>query len=195
MVISLISKINYSRLVKEKGVAMKNKLFVVTTVLGCFLCSLSCSLEKNDVASETQKATYVNSLEDLEIVKSQVVFVPAYSEIYVSPNKTIPMIATVGIHNTDTEETIVIKSVRQYDTSGQLLKEFVEKPLLLSPIASKAFVGETTGKGSGIGANFIVEWVAEKAVQEPVIEAVMTNRVGTTGFSLISPGRIISETK
>ena len=174
---------------------MKNKLFIVTTLLCGFLCLLSCALEKNEVVSENQKTMYVNSLEDLEIVKGQVVFVPAYSEIYVSAKNTIPMIATVGIHNTDTEETIVIKSVKQYDTDGSLLKEFVEKPLLLDPIASRAFVGETTGKGSGIGANFIVEWVAEKAVQEPVIEAVMTNRVGTTGFSLISPGRIISETK
>ena len=174
---------------------MKNRLFVFTAVLFSFLCSLSCSMEKNDISSENQKARYVDSLEDLEIVKGQVVFVPAYSEIYVSAKNTIPMIATVGIHNTDTEETIVIKSVRQYDTDGSLLKEFIEKPLLLEPIASRAFVGETTGKGSGIGANFIVEWVAEQAVQEPVIEAVMTNRVGTTGFSLISPGRIISETK
>ena len=174
---------------------MKNKLFIVTTVLCCFICSLSYSMEKSDVASQNQKALFSHSLEDLEIVKSQVVFVPAYSEIYVSAKKTIPLIATVAIHNTDNAETIVIKSVRQYDTNGSLRKEFIEKPLLLDPIASRAFVGETTSKGSGIGANFIVEWAAEKAVQEPVIEAIMTNRVGTTGFSLISPGRIISETR
>lgn len=174
---------------------MKTKILILTSLFCWFVSSLSCSLEKNEVVSENQKAMYVNSLEDLEIVKGQVVFVPAYSEIYVSPNKTIPMIATVGIHNTDAEETIVIKSVRQYDTNGSLLKEFVEKPLLLAPIASSTFVGETTGKGSGIGANFIIEWGAEKTVREPVIEAVITNRVGTTGFSLISPGRIISETK
>ena len=174
---------------------MKNKLFILTTLFCCFISSQSCSLEKNEVASENKKAMYVNSLEELEIVKGQVVFVPAYSEIYVSPNKTIPMIVTVGIHNTDAEEKIVIKSVRHYDTNGNLLKEFVEKPLLLAPIATSTFVGETAGKGSGIGANFIVEWGAEKAVREPVIEAVMTNRIGTTGFSLISSGRIISEIK
>ena len=174
---------------------MKSKLFIVTTVLCCFVSLLSCSLEKNEVASENQKARYVNSFEDLEIVKGQIVFVPAYSEIYVNPKDTISLVATVGIHNTDTEKKIVVKSVRQYDTEGNLLKEFIEKPLLLAPIASTAFVGEILGKGSGIGANFIVEWVAEKKVHEPVIEAVMTNRVGTAGFSLISPGRIISETK
>jgi hypothetical protein len=65
--------------------------------------------------------------------------------------------------------------------------------LQLAPVASTAFNAEPVEKqGSGVGANFIVEWVAEQLVHEPVIEAVIIGGVGNHGISLISPGRVIS---
>jgi hypothetical protein len=45
----------------------------------------------------------------------------------------------------------------------------------------------------GLGANFIIKWVAEKEVHEPVVEAMMIGTAGTHGFSFISPGRVLSQ--
>jgi hypothetical protein len=45
--------------------------------------------------------------------------------------------------------------------------------------------------GGGVGANFIVEWIAEKEVSEPVVEAVMISAASNQGISFVSPGRII----
>ena len=174
---------------------MKNLWLALSIALCLSFGLLSCTVEENESASKTETPVYVDSFKDLEIVMGQVVFVPAYTEIYINQNHTIPMTATVGIHNTDTEKPIIITSVRVYDTQGTFVKDFIEKPLRLAPIASKVLVSEGTTKGGGIGANFIVEWVAETPVKEPVIEAVMISRLGTSGFSLTSPGRIISQTK
>ena len=38
-----------------------------------------------------------------------------------------------------------------------------------------------------------VEWVAEEAVYEPVVEALMLNATGNQGVSFISVGRVVSQ--
>jgi hypothetical protein len=132
-------------------------------------------------------------LTDLDIVKGQRVFVPAYAEIfYGSADDTLPLTTTLAIHNSDLTHAIVVSSVRYYNTEGALVREYVETPIELSAMATHAIVIEPR-EGSGWGANFIVEWAAQEAVYEPIIEAVMVSRQGTEGVSFISPGRVIDE--
>ena len=52
------------------------------------------------------------------------------------------------------------------------------------------FVSQADTRG-GVGGNFIVQWAANKLVNEPVIEAVMAGSTGTQGMSFVSPGRVI----
>jgi hypothetical protein len=126
-------------------------------------------------------------------VTGQTLFIPAYKKLFVGRVRVVNLQTTVSIFNTDTDAAIIIKSVRYYDTDGQLVKEYIEEPLQLAPVVSTAFKAESVEKqGSGVGANFIVEWVAEQPVHEPVIEAVIIGGIGTHGISLISPGRVIS---
>jgi hypothetical protein len=132
-------------------------------------------------------------LTDLNIVKGQRVFVPAYAEIfYGSAEDTLPLTTTLAIHNSDLTRAIVVSSVRYYNTEGKLVREYVETPIELAAMATHAIVIEPR-EGSGWGANFIVEWAALEAVYEPIIEAVMISRQGTEGVSFISPGRVIDE--
>jgi len=128
---------------------------------------------------------------DLNIVMGQLVFVPAYSRVNFPVNGSFNRLAvTLAIHNTDLAHPIIIRSVRYYDTEGTLVREFVENPILLNPMATTGFVVAGEESDVGWGANFLVEWVAEQPVYEPVVEALMyTNG----GISFISPGRIVSE--
>ena len=50
---------------------------------------------------------------------------------------------------------------------------------------------ERTDSAGGSGANFIVEWVGEKQVSEPIVEAVMLSAESAQGISFISGGRVI----
>ena len=43
----------------------------------------------------------------------------------------------------------------------------------------------------GPGANFLVQWVGQSDVDEPLIEAVMIGQSGNAGISFTSAGRII----
>jgi len=134
------------------------------------------------------------SLTDLDSVMGQTVFVPAYAEVfYGSANETLALTTTLAIHNSDPQNAIVVSSVRYYNTEGALVREYVEVPIQLTAMATTAIVIEPQEGKGGWGANFLVEWSAQTAVYEPIIEAVMVSRRGTEGVSFISPGRVLTE--
>ena len=130
---------------------------------------------------------------DLNIVTGQVVFVPAYSEIISVSGPPLQLSATLAIHNADLDNTIIVRSVRYYNTDGDLVREFVDSPTELKPLATTGFVIRADESEGGWGANFLVEWGAESPVYEPVIEAIMVSSRGTEGVSFISEGRVVSE--
>ena len=130
-------------------------------------------------------------VQDLKITAGQTIYVPAYSEIYYSNDRTLNLTITLSIRNTDLTNSIVLTSVRYFDTHGQLVREYLSQPKRLGPMASSSFFVETSDRIGGIGANFIVEWVAEQSVYEPVVEAIMIDTSGNQGISFVSTGRVI----
>ena len=131
---------------------------------------------------------------DLDLVKGQSIFVPAYSEILFG-QRTLSFSLSLAIHNADMSGSLTIKSARHYDTDGVLIREYAENPVQLPPLATKVFSVEVPESGRGLGANFIVEWASATVIHEPVVEAVMLTSLGTHGFSVISPGRVLRESE
>lgn len=129
---------------------------------------------------------------DLRIVTGQTLYVPAYSEVLLGQDRRHQLVVTLAIHNTDLDAPIILQSVRYYDTSGELVRSYVVDPIEVSPLATTGFLIEERDTTGEWGANFIVEWVAEEPVSEPIVEAVMVSRSGTQGISMISLGRVIS---
>jgi hypothetical protein len=146
---------------------------------------------------ETQRA--IQPLEqitanDLQIVTGQTVFVPAYTEIFNGINRqTTDLGVTLAIHNTDSSHPIIILSVEFYNTEGELVRNFAEEPVSLQPLGTTGFVISDDDNSGGFGANFIVEWIAEAPVTEPVIEGIMINTRNQQGLSLITTGRILNQ--
>lgn len=161
-------------------------MVVVSVVLGC----ASPSSDPSSLSLEEESI----QIQDLDITTGQTIYVPAYSEIqYASNGRTMDLAVTLSIHNTDFEHPIIITSVRYYDTQGELVREYLQQPRSLGPLASTDFFVEATEQSGGIGTNFIVEWVAEQPVYEPIVEALMLNTSSTQGVSFTSPGRVIRE--
>ncbi|MBZ0113626.1 MAG: DUF3124 domain-containing protein [Thermoanaerobaculia bacterium] len=123
----------------------------------------------------------------------ETVYVPVYSHIYAGGGTTHLLEATLSIRNTDREQSIVINSVRYYDTEGRELEEYLSTPVVLNPLASTDFLVESRDEAGGTGANFLVDWTAEGVVTEPVIEAVMVNVEGSRAFSFARPGYPLSK--
>lgn len=86
----------------------------------------------------------------------------------------------------------MVNSIRYYDNDGLLLEEYLENPVVLGPLASTDFLVEYRDEAGGAGANFLVDWAAETAVTEPLIEAVMVRVGGNQAFAFRSPGTPIS---
>ena len=157
------------------------------------LLLLSCNSDPSVQPSPPVPNTPV-SVQDLDIATGQTIYVPAYSEIYYAGNgRTLDLAVTLTIHNTDFEHNIIITSVRYYNSQGQLVKEYLQQPQSLGALASTDFFVDASEESGGIGTNFIVEWVAEQPVYEPIVETVMLNTSGTQGVSFTSPGRVIRQ--
>ena len=134
----------------------------------------------------------------IELSQGQRVYVPAYSHIY-SGNRERPFLLTVtlSIRNIYPTHQINITLVDYYETQGKLLKKYINKPIKLNPLESLRYVIPERDESGGSGANFIVEWHADKSVNRPIIESIMIGTQAGQGISFTSRGREIfnSETK
>jgi hypothetical protein len=124
----------------------------------------------------------------------QTVYVPIYSHIY-SGDREHPfqLTAIVSIRNTDPRRTITVGTVDYYDTDGRLLRSYLDKPVVVKPLASVRYVVGESDKSGGSGAKFIVKWGSDKPLNPPIIEGVMIGTKMQQGISFVSRGQVIVE--
>ncbi len=136
------------------------------------------------------------SIENIRPVTGQTVYVPIYSHIY-SPNRDriMDLTATLSVRNTDLTRPIILTTIDYHNTNGERVRQYLEKPVELKPLASADFVVNQDDTSGGAGANFVVEWIAQTQVSNPVVESVMINTSGNQGISLISQGRVVKTRK
>lgn len=122
----------------------------------------------------------------------QRIYVPAYSHIY-SGNRERPFLLTVtlSIRNIDPTHQITIILADYYETQGKLLKKHIQTPVTLNPLESLRYVIPERDKSGGSGANFIVQWKANKPVNAPIVESIMIGTQTQQGVSFTSRGREI----
>ncbi|PSB11281.1 hypothetical protein C7B62_06265 [Pleurocapsa sp. CCALA 161] len=154
-------------------------------------CTPSKSQRPKVVSSQVQPQE-VTLDANFQTVMGQTIYVPVYSHIYHGEKKDIfNLAATLSIRNTDSSDPMVITSVRYYDSNGKLVKQYLERAIQLTALASTDFVVNRTDMSGGSGANFIVEWVAQTKVSQPIVEAVMIGADLQQGISWMSPGKVV----
>lgn len=122
----------------------------------------------------------------------QTMYVPAYSHIY-SGNREKPFLLTVtlSIRNIDPKQSVTITKADYYETKGALVKKYIDKPVILSPLESLRYIVPENDSTGGSGANFVVQWQSDKPVNAPVIECIMIGTKSQQGISFTSTGREI----
>ncbi len=125
--------------------------------------------------------------------KSQRIYVPIYSHIYLTDKRKIKLdlSVTLSIRNTDDAKPITFQVVDYFDSEGALVKKFITKPLTLQPMSSSYFTIEESDSSGGWGANFILEWKGDEKITEPVIEAIHSGARGTHSYLFNTKGRVI----
>ena len=134
---------------------------------------------------------------DISRWMNQAIYVPLYSHIYADErykDKPFALTATLFIRNTDPKTAFILDIVDYYDSHGKKLRSYIDKPVLVGPLASIRFIVPESDKKGGSGAKFLVHWRTEKPVSEPIVESVMIGTQMQQGISFISQGRVIDGT-
>jgi hypothetical protein len=113
------------------------------------------------------------------LTSGQSLYLPIYSHLYhgeVNPKTGKPsetLVSThVSIRNTDMKAPIKVVSARYYNTDGKLLREYLPAPRTIPPLGTYELFVPRSDSSGGSGANFIIDWSAERPVNSPLVEAL-----------------------
>lgn len=122
-----------------------------------------------------------------DLRKGQVLYVPAYSYIY-HGNKgaKINVTTTVSVRNTSRTNEIRVVKVEYYNTHGELLRSYIDEPVVMKPLESMRYIVNLDDDAGGSGANFIIRWEADSAVDKPIVETIMLGTGASYGFAFLS---------
>ena len=117
-------------------------------------------------------------------------YLSIYSHIYsFTLEKSQNLTAMVSLRNVSDSDTIYISKADYYNTKGELIRSYFEKPIQLKPVETVEIVIDETDEHGGSGANFIFEWTTKAITPEPIFEAVMTSLRGSQGLSFYNTGQ------
>ncbi len=128
----------------------------------------------------------------------QSVYLPIYSHLYhgdVNPRTGKPsetLVSThISIRNTDPGAGMKIVSARYYNTGGKLLREFLPKQQSIPPLGTYELYVPRSDSSGGSGANFVIDWVADKPINPPLVEALHADIREARTLLFITSGRPI----
>ena len=109
----------------------------------------------------------------------QTLYLPIYSHLYhgeINPRTGKPsetLVSThVSVRNTDSRSPIRLTSARYYNTDGKLLREYLPQALTIPPLGTHELFVPRSDSSGGSGANFLIDWSAERPVNPPLVEAL-----------------------
>ena len=176
--------------------SLKQPLWICGAIAAIVVSSCSTqTASRSPVDAENQTSLKAVTVDRGKVVMGQTLYVPVYSHVYQFRDQehVMNLSVTLSIRNTDLTHSIVITSVRYYDTNGQLIRQDIKSPVELKPMASTDFFVSADDARGGTGANYIVEWVSEEKVYEPVVEALMINTMGNQGLSFVIPAKVLKQ--
>ena len=126
----------------------------------------------------------------------QTLYLSVYSHLYhgeIHPKTGKPsetLVSThISIRNPDMKTAIKVASARYYNTEGRLLREFLPAPRTIPPLGTyELFVPRSDASG-GSGANFIIDWSADKPTNPPLVEALHADIREARTLLFVTTGR------
>lgn len=161
---------------------------------------LSCSESRRKVPLkqpvEFDRSSLKAGLKPSQGTDGQLMYLPVYSNIpYLIDTGMFDMSAFVAIHNTDLELPITLTQVLYFDQDGRLVDNYLEDGNMeIAPLATKNFYIPYEDK-SGTGANFLIEWISDTLVNEPLIESVTLCLKPNNTLAILSRGKVIRQNR
>ncbi len=116
-------------------------------------------------------------------------YLSIYSSIYDGTEKALHhLTATASMRNVSISDTVYLLKASYYDTQGNLIRTYFDKPIFLKPLETIEIVIDQDDKYGGTGANFLFDWAVHPNDHEPIFEAVMISTTGQQGISFTTHG-------
>ena len=117
-------------------------------------------------------------------------YLSVYSQIYsFTEHRTHNLTATISMRNTCDSDSIYLLKARYFNTNGQLLRTYFDKPIFLAPLETVEIIIDENDQEGGTGANFIFDWAIKKTTSEPLFEGIMISTSGQQGLSFTTQGK------
>ena len=129
--------------------------------------------------------------------QGEALYVPVYSTVLHgnldSRGKPAQVLLSsmLSIRNTDPKGSIVIKSVKYYDTDGKMIRDYQDARKNLGPFGSSDVFVEHKDTSGGNSANFVVVWESQTPVNPPIVECINAYFFGSQSVAFPSTGRPI----
>lgn len=109
----------------------------------------------------------------------QTLYLAIYSHLYHGdvhaktgkPSETL-VSTHVSIRNTDPALPLRVTSARYYNTDGKLLREYLPAARSIPPLGTLELYVPRSDSSGGSGANFLIDWTADKPINPPIVEAL-----------------------
>ncbi|MBV6640304.1 MAG: DUF3124 domain-containing protein [Cyclobacteriaceae bacterium] len=165
---------------------MKKNIYFLLLILLFMACE-----DTGEVSSVNPVNWETRTLKDVKAdsLKFGSSYLSVYSHIYSeTEHKTHPLTGTVSIRNANRADSIYIMKAEYFDTSGELIRTYFDKPIFLKPMETVEIVIDQEDKSGGSGANFIFDWLVKPGVHKPIFECVMISTYGQQGLSFMTHG-------
>lgn len=159
---------------------MTRRRYSISLAACMLIVGLSCDKEQaREAAPRTPAQPTAKPTRPSELVTSGRLYVPIYSHIYVQKGHAADLAVTVSVRNVSMHRSLVLESVRYYDTSGKLLEDFLDGEATLQPLETVEFFVATEDQRGGSGANVVATWHSDSLVTKPLVEAIMVYSQGS----------------
>ena len=132
----------------------------------------------------------------VELTTGYAIYVPIYRcfyQIYGSTRDAYSLTSTACIHNTDPKQAIKVLSIDYYNSSGKLVKKFLDEPITIKPWNSKEITIQPSTEQEDFGGNLIIRWKSDQPANSPVVEVLMTGQILNRGVSFTTRGVEVKE--
>ncbi|MHB9075230.1 MAG: DUF3124 domain-containing protein [Desulfobaccales bacterium] len=131
-----------------------------------------------------------------ELSTAGTIYVPVYRsfyQIYGSTKDSYALSTTIFLHNIDSKQAVEVLSVDFFDSSGKLLKNLLNAPLLIKTRNSKEITIQPRTQPEDCAAHLIVRWKSNQPANAPVVEVLMVGQVLNRGISFNTQGYEVKE--
>lgn len=165
---------------------MKNIVSIILLAIIVVSCKDEQEISSMDYEN-WEKRTVLNKLNDSH--KSGTSYLSVYSQIYsMTEHRTFNLTATISLRNTNIKDTVYIKKAEYFNTKGDLVRSYINKPIFLCPLETVSIVIDEIDDEGGVGANFLFDWSIKKTSNEPFFEGIMISTSGAQGTSITTQG-------